>query len=155
VTVTAAPSLEVRYPYTGDVVGTVPLLAAENVRRTLDFAGQARVRLDRSERSGVLEQVARTIEAAAAELAIRITQESGLALADTQHEVARAVDVFRLASHAALRDDGQMWAGDISPNGRPRRAFTTREPVRLVAAITPFNHPLNQVAHKLAPARGW
>src|SRR5262249_14490549 len=78
--------------------------------------------------------------------------ESGLSLTDTRHEVRRAIDVFRLASHEALRDDGQMWAGDVSPNGRPRRAFTTREPVRLVAAITPFNHPLNQVAHKLAPA---
>src|SRR5262249_38957612 len=78
--------------------------------------------------------------------------ESGLSLTDTRHEVARAVDVFRLASHEALRDDGLMWAGDVSANGRPRRAFTTREPVRLVAAITPFNHPLNQVAHKRAPA---
>jgi aldehyde dehydrogenase (NAD+) len=45
-----------------------------------------------------------------------------------------------------------LFAGDVSPDGRRRRAFTTREPVRLVAAITPFNHPLNQVAHKLAPA---
>jgi aldehyde dehydrogenase (NAD+) len=145
-------NLEVRYPYTGEVVGSAPLLAADEIRRTLDKAGEARVALDRSERSAVLERVARAIEADAGDLARRITLESGLSLSDTRHEVARAVDVFRLASHEALRDDGQMWAGDISPNGRPRRAFTTREPVRLVAAITPFNHPLNQVAHKLAPA---
>jgi aldehyde dehydrogenase (NAD+) len=151
-TVTAAPVLEVRYPYTGEVVGSVPLLDAEAVRGTLDLAGNARVTLSRHERSSVLERVARAIEATADELAVGITRESGLALKDTRHEVARAVDVFRLASHEALRDDGQMWAGDVTPNGRPRRAFTTREPVRLVAAITPFNHPLNQVAHKLAPA---
>jgi aldehyde dehydrogenase (NAD+) len=151
-TVTAAPALEVRYPYTGEVVGSVPLLGAQAVRQTLDLAGGARVELSRHERSSVLERVARAIEAVGEELAVRITRESGLALADTRHEVARAVDVFRLASHEALRDDGQMWAGDVSPNGRARRAFTTREPVRLVAAITPFNHPLNQVAHKLAPA---
>jgi phosphonoacetaldehyde dehydrogenase len=144
-------SIEVRYPYTGEVVGSVPLLDAETIRRTLDLAGEARVGLSRYERSSLLERVAREIEAAG-ELAVEITRESGLALADTRHEVARAVDVFRLASHEALRDDGQMWAGDVSPNGRPRRAFTTRYPVRLVAAITPFNHPLNQVAHKLAPA---
>jgi aldehyde dehydrogenase (NAD+) len=152
VTVTAAPVLEVRYPYTGEVVGSVPLLEREAVRRTLDLAGDARVTLDRHERSSVLERLARAIEASRNELAVQITRESGLALKDTLHEVARAVDVFRLASHEALRDDGQMWAGDVTPNGRPRRAFTTREPVRLVAAITPFNHPLNQVAHKLAPA---
>src|SRR5262249_46372332 len=59
---------------------------------------------------------------------------------------------FRLAAVETLHDDGVLFAGDVSPAGRRRRAFTTREPVRLVAAITPFNHPLNQVAHKLAPA---
>jgi phosphonoacetaldehyde dehydrogenase len=52
----------------------------------------------------------------------------------------------------ALRDDGETFACDISALGRPRRAVTHREPVRLAAAITPFNHPLNQVAHKVGPA---
>ncbi len=66
--------------------------------------------------------------------------------------MARAVDVFRFAAIEALRDDGEAFAGDVSPNGRARRAHTLRVPVGLVAAITPFNHPLNQVAHKLAPA---
>jgi aldehyde dehydrogenase (NAD+) len=51
-----------------------------------------------------------------------------------------------------LRDEGETFSGDITPNGRKRRAHTLRVPVRLVGAITPFNHPLNQVAHKLAPA---
>ena len=52
----------------------------------------------------------------------------------------------------ALRDDGQVFSCDIAPGGKARKIFTTREPLRLVAAITPFNHPLNQVAHKVAPA---
>ena len=52
----------------------------------------------------------------------------------------------------ALRDDGQVFACDTSANGKNRRAYTMREPLRLVAAITPFNHPLNQVAHKVAPS---
>ncbi len=60
--------------------------------------------------------------------------------------------MFRFAAIEALRDDGEAFAGDVSPNGRARRAHTLRVPVGLVAAITPFNHPLNQVAHKLAPA---
>jgi aldehyde dehydrogenase (NAD+) len=60
--------------------------------------------------------------------------------------------VFRFAAIEALRDDGEMFAGDISASGRDRRGYTLKVPVRLVAAITPFNHPLNQVAHKLAPA---
>jgi aldehyde dehydrogenase (NAD+) len=52
----------------------------------------------------------------------------------------------------ALRDDGQIFSCDVSPQGKQRKIFTTREPVRLALAITPFNHPLNQVVHKLAPA---
>ena len=144
--------LEVAYPYTGEAVGSAPLLGAEAVRRALDLAADARVGLDRYERSQVLERVADAIVASAPELARLITHESGLSLKDTGHEVARAEDVFRAAARQALHDQGEIFACDVSANGRARRAFTTREPVRLVAAITPFNHPLNQVAHKLAPA---
>jgi phosphonoacetaldehyde dehydrogenase len=147
-----AGRIPVVYPYTGEVVGSAPLLSRESVRRALDLAGAARVGLDRYERSVVLERVAAAISASGAALAEAITRESGLCLADTRHELARAIDVFRLAAVETLRDDGVLFAGDVSPGGRRRRAFTTREPVRLVAAITPFNHPLNQVAHKLAPA---
>jgi phosphonoacetaldehyde dehydrogenase len=144
--------VEVAYPYTGEPVGSAPLLGAAAVRRALDLAAAARVALDRYERSRVLERVAGAIVEAAPELARLITHESGLSLADTGHEVARAEDVFRAAARQALHDQGELFACDVSANGRARRAFTTREPVRLVAAITPFNHPLNQVAHKLAPA---
>ena len=52
----------------------------------------------------------------------------------------------------ALRDDGSIFSCDISPQAKARKIFTLREPLSLVVAITPFNHPLNQVAHKLAPA---
>ncbi len=85
-------------------------------------------------------------------LARLITLESGLSLRDTRHEVSRSIDVFRFAASEALRDDGRAYACDVSGHGRRRRAYTVREPVRLAAAITPFNHPLNQVAHKVAPA---
>jgi len=145
-------SFPVTYPYTGEVVGEAPLLPREAVRAALDRAGAARVRLDRHERASVLERVAGRIAAESEELARAITLESGLCLADTRHETGRAADVFRFAAHAALDDDGRAFACDVSAHGRARRAYTMREPVRLVAAITPFNHPLNQVAHKLAPA---
>ena len=140
------------YPYTGETVGEAPLLPRETVRRALDLAAAARVALDRHARAQVLERVAARIAAESEQLARLITSESGLCLADTRHETGRAVDVFRLAAHAALDDDGRAFACDVSAHGRRRRAYTVREPVRLVAAVTPFNHPLNQVAHKLAPA---
>jgi len=145
-------TFEVRYPYTGEVIGEAPLVSREEVRRALDAAAATPPTLDRHARATVLERVAARIDEDAAELARRITLESGLCLADTRYEAGRAADVFRFAARAALEDDGQAFAMDVSPHGRARRAYTLREPVRLVAAITPFNHPLNQVAHKLAPA---
>jgi len=142
----------VYYPFTGEPIGTAPSLPREVVDRALDLAAAARPQLDRHERAQVLERVAGRIRDESEDLARLITWESGLCLADTRHEVLRAVDVFRFAAGEALRDDGGVFACDTSVNGRPRRAYTVREPVRLVAAITPFNHPLNQVAHKVAPA---
>jgi aldehyde dehydrogenase (NAD+) len=142
----------VHHPFTGEEIGDVPLLPHADVERALDLAADSQPALDRFGRAQVLERIAEAIAASAEELATLITWESGLCLKDTRHEVRRAVDVFRFAATEALRDDGSVFACDTSANGRPRRAYTVREPVRLVAAITPFNHPLNQVAHKLAPA---
>lgn len=118
----------------------------------LDAAADGRERLSRHERAEVLFGVARRLDARADELATLITRESGLALKDARHELRRAVDVFRFSAMEALRDDGESFSGDVSAHGRDRRAHTLRVPLRLVGAITPFNHPINQVAHKLAPA---
>jgi phosphonoacetaldehyde dehydrogenase len=148
----ATHEIEVQNPYTGETIGTVPSLSSDAVRETLTTTGRARVTLDRYERSLVLERVAAAIADAGDALAELITTESGLSLKDTRHEVLRSRDVFAFAAREVLRDDGEVYACDVSPNGRARRGVTVREPVSLVAAITPFNHPLNQVAHKLAPA---
>ena len=142
----------VTYPYTGEIVGEAPLLSRDEVRAALDRAAATQIQLDRHARALVLERMADRIVAESDALAREITRESGLSLADTRHETGRAADVFRFAAHAALDDDGQAFACDVSAHGRARRGYTVREPVRLVAAITPFNHPLNQVAHKIAPA---
>jgi aldehyde dehydrogenase (NAD+) len=142
----------VHYPFTGDVVGHAPLLDRGAVERALDVAAASQPTLSRFERAQVLERVAERIGEEREELARLITWESGLCLKDTRYETLRAIDVFRFAAMETLRDDGAVYACDTSANGRARRAYTVREPVRLVAAITPFNHPLNQVAHKVAPA---
>jgi putative phosphonoacetaldehyde dehydrogenase len=140
------------YPYTGEEIGQAPLLSRSEVAAALDRGGEPRPAMSRHRRSLVLEEIAARISAEAEGVAQLITWETGLALSDSAHEVGRAVDVFRAAAAEALRDDGGAFPGDVSVNGRPRRGHTLREPVRLVAAITPFNHPLNQVAHKVAPA---
>ncbi|HEU0113046.1 MAG TPA: aldehyde dehydrogenase family protein, partial [Thermomicrobiales bacterium] len=145
---------DVRYPYTGDVIGSAPNLSRAQVERVLDRAANLRWSLSRHERAQILNRVADGLEADADAFARLITSESGLSLKDTTYEMRRAQDVFRFSAMEALRDDGQVFACDTSANGKQRRAYTMREPLRLVAAITPFNHPLNQVAHKLAPAIG-
>jgi aldehyde dehydrogenase (NAD+) len=149
---TTLAALEVFNPYTGELVGEAPIATAEQVGRALDDGARWTGGLSRHERSQLLFAVADRLHASREELAHLISSESGLCLKDTRHEVGRAVDVFRFAAIEALRDDGEVFAGDICADGRDRRAYTLRVPVGLVAAITPFNHPLNQVAHKLAPA---
>ncbi|AUX31095.1 MULTISPECIES: phosphonoacetaldehyde dehydrogenase [Sorangium] len=142
----------VRYPFTGEVIGSVPRLDEREVTRAIETASSGPPRLSRHERSQILLRAAALIEAQADAVARLITWESGLCLKDTAYEVRRALDVLRFAAYEALRDDGQCLAFDISANGKPRRGYTLREPLRLVTAITPFNHPLNQVAHKVAPS---
>ena len=149
---TAVTTIPVHSPYSGELVGEAPVSDAAATRATLDAGAAHHDPLSRHERSQILFGVADALRDRRDELAALITSESGLCLKDTRHEVGRAVDVFRFAAIEALRDDGEVFAGDISPRGRDRRAYTLKVPVRLVAAITPFNHPLNQVAHKLAPA---
>src|SRR5260370_29348539 len=67
--------------------------------------------------------------------------------------MGRGGDVLKFASMEALGDDGQSFSCDLTPHGKARRVFSQREPLAaVIVAITPFNHPMNQVAHKIAPA---
>ena len=143
---------DVHYPYTGEVIGSAPRLTREEVAAVLDRGAELSFSLSRHERAQILNRIADLLHAEEDDFATLITLESGLALKDTRYEMRRAQDVFRFAAMEALRDDGQVFACDTSANGKNRRAYTLREPLRLVAAITPFNHPLNQVAHKVAPS---
>jgi phosphonoacetaldehyde dehydrogenase len=149
---TAVSTISVHSPFTGELVGGAPVWSPEQVSAALDAGAAYENELSRHERSELLFSVAERLSGLQDELATLISRESGLCLRDTRHEVFRAVDVFRFAAIETLRDDGEVFAGDVTAHGRDRRAHTLRLPVRLVAAITPFNHPLNQVAHKVAPA---
>ncbi|MBN8456472.1 MAG: aldehyde dehydrogenase family protein [Verrucomicrobia bacterium] len=145
--------LEVRYPYDGSLTGTTALVGREHldaaIRAALDPSNKT---LTRHERSTVLRKAAGLLADRREEFARLITRETGLCMKESRYETARSSDVLEFAAMEALRDDGQIYSCDISPMGKARRIFTTRYPISLAAAITPFNHPLNQVAHKLAPA---
>jgi phosphonoacetaldehyde dehydrogenase len=145
--------IEVRYPYTGELVATVPRASRDDVRRALRIARQYRARLTRHERYRILMRAGELIAARRDRIARDITLESGLCLKDTLYEVGRASDVLLFAAQQALVDDGQTFSCDLTHHGKSRRVHTLREPLLgAIAAITPFNHPLNQVIHKVAPA---
>jgi phosphonoacetaldehyde dehydrogenase len=146
-------SFEVRYPYTGEVVATVPKASVDDVRRAFSIARKYRSTLTRYERYRILMKAGEIIASRRDEIARLITLESGLCLKDTQYEVGRASDVLLFAANQALVDDGQVYSCDLTPHGKRRKVYTMREPLLgVIAAITPFNHPLNQVIHKVAPA---
>jgi aldehyde dehydrogenase (NAD+) len=151
--VACARSFEVRYPYTGEVVATVPKATIDDVRRALSIARSYRSTLTRYDRYRILMKAGEIIAGRRDEIARLITLESGLCLKDTQYEVGRASDVLLFAANQALVDDGQVYSCDLTPHGKKRKVYTMREPLLgVIAAITPFNHPLNQVIHKVAPA---
>ncbi|HUE12389.1 MAG TPA: phosphonoacetaldehyde dehydrogenase [Steroidobacteraceae bacterium] len=145
--------IEVRHPYSGEVAGSVPKATLEDVKRALKIARNFRSPLTRHDRYKILMQTGALIAARREALARLITLESGLCLKDTQNEVGRAADVLLFAANQALVDDGQVFSCDLTAHGKSRKIYTLREPLQgAIAAITPFNHPLNQVIHKVAPA---
>lgn len=144
--------LDVHSPYTGQQVGRVASITPERADAVLRQTHAAKFNLSRYDRAQILNQMADAIETRVDEIARLITDESGLCLKDTTYEASRVCDVLRFSAIKALDDDSQVFPCDISKNGRPRRIYTTRQPLHLIAAITPFNHPMNQVVHKIAPA---
>ena len=142
----------VHYPWTDEVIGTVPAGTAEHVREAFAIAAAYQPTLTRYERQKILLDVARIIDDRKTELAPIITAELGISLADALYECGRAYDVYTLAGQMCIHDDGEIFSCDLTPHGKARKIFTTREPLRAISAITPFNHPLNMVSHKIAPA---
>src|ERR1700733_4295241 len=151
--VTTDRSSEVFNPYTRALIATVARASVSEVRRAIGVAKAFRSILTRYERYRICYQTAQALRARSEEIANLITAESGLCKKDSLYEVGRASDVFIFAGNAALQDDGQIFSCDLTAHGKRRKLYTLREPLQgVICAITPFNHPLNQVAHKIAPS---
>src|SRR3954467_4453717 len=146
-------SFEVFNPFTNQVVGTCPKATVDDIRQAFAVAKAYKPTLSRADRSAILRKTAEILVSRRQQIAELITAESGLSLKDTLYEVGRAYDVFHLAGSIVIKDDGEIFSCDITPHGKKRRIYTQRDPLLgVISAITPFNHPLNQVAHKVAPA---
>jgi len=145
--------LEVRSPYDGTLVRRVAKAGAGETEQALDAAETAmREPLPAHRRAAILDGVAHLLEERADEAARTISAEAGKPMKAARVEVARAVSTFTMAAVEARTLAGDVVPMDASLAGAGKIAFTMRHPIGVVGAISPFNFPLNLVAHKIAPA---
>lgn len=147
--------LEVHSPYDNRLVGTVKLANNTHVQEAIEAVlskTKERIALTKNERYSILEKARNLFLERKEEFAQIICAESGLAIREARYETGRTQDVFLFTAIETLNDDGQIFSCDITPHGKARKIFTFREPLSLAVCITPFNHPLNQVIHKILPA---
>lgn len=152
----AAPEYaDVFSPYDGGCVGRVPLTPAGSIGAVMDVAREgARLAgaLPRSERADILAGAARILELRSEEFARTITAEAGKTIRQARKEVVRAVNTISLSAAEAKSNAGEVIPFDAYRGSERRTGWFSREPLGIVAAITPFNDPLNLVAHKVGPA---
>lgn len=147
--------LVVRSPWDGSEIARMPTTTPEEADKVLDRA-RAAAAVFRWEpawkRARILERTSHLIEDNAEQIARIIAAEGGKPLKDARVEAMRGASTFRWASEEAKRTAGELIEMDADPSGENRFGWTIREPRGVIVAISPFNFPLNLVAHKVAPA---
>ncbi len=145
--------IDVRSPYSGDVVGRVARSGADETRRAIDAAARAlESPLPAHERAEILDRVAALLRERQEHVAQTICAEAGKPIRTARVEAARAVSTYTFAAVEARKLAGDVVPMDASEAGKGKLAFTLRRPIGVIGAISPFNFPCNLVAHKLAPA---
>jgi acyl-CoA reductase-like NAD-dependent aldehyde dehydrogenase len=144
---------EVRSPYSGEVVGRVPKAGADEARRAIDAAEAAMQNpLPAHKRAEILVRVAAALGRRHDEVARLISDEAGKPMKAARIEASRAMSTYTFSAVETRKLAGEMVPMDASQAGEGKLAFTLRRPIGVVGAISPFNFPLNLVAHKIAPA---
>lgn len=152
---TAEQVMPVFAPWSDEALGAVACADPSHVARAVASAlrgAEAMRDLSSGARSRILHVAATALEAEAESFAAAITAETGKPIRAARREVARAVNTLRLSGEEAVRLAGETLAFDSFPGGEARSGHYVLEPVGVIAAITPFNDPLNLVCHKLGPA---
>jgi acyl-CoA reductase-like NAD-dependent aldehyde dehydrogenase len=145
--------IEIRSPYSGEVVGRVAKAGADETRRAIDAAEQAlREPLPAHKRAEICVRVVSALARRHDEVARTISDEAGKPMKAARVEAKRAMSTYTFAAVEARKLAGEMVPMDAAQAGEGKLAFTLRKPIGIVGAISPFNFPLNLVAHKLAPA---
>ena len=144
-------------PYSGEVVSRAPLCTSDDTIKALKIAEQAAIEAKKSplhQRISWLEDVADMLEEHREDMAMTLVHEVAKPLAFARVEVDRCIETIRLTAKELIALHGETIPTDVAASGKKTIAYFTRVPVGVVACITPFNFPLNLVAHKIAPALG-
>ena len=144
--------LEVYNPYTGKLIDSVKACNADDIKFAIEKLKQYNFKFGAFERSEVLREASRLLKEQEKEFAELIVEEIGVSYKDALHEVDRSVNVINLCSEEAKRIQGEITPSEVSKGFDGRLIYSIREPIGIVLCITPFNHPLNQVVHKIIPA---
>ena len=153
--VDGGPLLEVKNKYNGQIIGALPTARRADVDAAIaaaERAEQVMADMPSYQRAEILFRTAALIRERAGDLATTIAAEAGKAMKFARGEVDRAINTFIVAAEEAKRMHGETIALDAVPAGEGYFGFWVRRPVGVIAAISPFNFPINLVAHKLAPA---
>lgn len=142
-------------PYTGELIAQVAQASAKDVEEAILAAHAAKsvmANMPASERAAILERVAQLIFQRQEQLVQLLTLEAAKPIKTARGEIVRTIQTYKFAAEEAKRIHGETIPLDAAPGGEGRIAYTIRNPVGIVGAITPFNFPLNLVAHKVGPA---
>lgn len=139
-------------PFNGQVVDVVPKASAWDVQEAIEAMCSFEPNLTAYERYQILLGAAQEVFQRKEEFSNLISREAGIALKSSRIELDRAYQALIISAEEAKRITGETLPADIIPGVQKKFAITIREPVGIVVSITPFNHPLNQVVHKVAPA---
>ena len=151
----AANYTDLTSPYSGEVIARIPAATVEEVDEAIDAAhraGKTMRKMPAHERSAILDRLSRLLEERAEEAATLIALEAAKPITTAKGEVARTIQTYKFAAEEAKRIHGETIPLDAAPGGEGRIAYTIREPIGVIGAITPFNFPMNLVAHKVGPA---
>ena len=146
---------ELRSPYTEEVIAEIPMATAEDIEQAIRAAEQAKkvmAKMPAFERANILEALARKLEERSDEAAKIIAIEAAKPFTTAKGEVERTIETYKFAAEEAKRIHGETIPLDAAKGGVNRLGYTVREPIGVIGAITPFNFPMNLVAHKVGPA---
>ncbi|MBP1931921.1 aldehyde dehydrogenase family protein [Ammoniphilus resinae] len=146
---------DLKSPYNGELLAQIPLATTSEVKAALDQAEKAFQvirQMTSLERATILEKASQLFQDRLEECAQILAKENAKPIKTARTEISRTIETYKFAAEEAKRIHGETIPMDAAINGKDRFAFTIREPLGIIAAITPFNFPFNLVAHKLGPA---